>query len=127
MRFFGWHLDFIGFSASFACAMHCMALPIILSLGLFGGTSWLENELVEVVLIVGSIFIAAYSIGRSYFKNHRDLVPVYTVGLGVLFLLLSLVLQSEARHFITALGGLAIAFAHYQNWKRLSCALPVRS
>ena len=127
MRFFGWHIDFIGFSASFACAVHCMALPLVLSMGMFGGATWLENELVEALLILGSIAIASYSIGRSYFKDHKKLKPVIWVLLGVLFLLFSLGIHShsEATHYLMAIGGFAIAYAHYINWRLLSsCKVP---
>lgn len=124
MRFFGWHLDFIGFSASFACAVHCMALPLLLSLGLFGGSSWLGNEAMEITLIIGSIFIASYSIGKAYWKNHRQLQPIYWLLIGIAFLLLSIIFHHETHHILTAFGGFAIAYAHFVNWKKLSCRIP---
>lgn len=128
MRFFGWHIDFIGFSASFACAVHCMAWPVLLSLGFLGGAEWLENEMFEMLLIISSIIIASYSIGKSYLREHRNIYPVLWLLAGIGFLLSSLFLEHGTFHYIlTALGGFSIAFAHFVNWKRLPCKLPVRS
>lgn len=127
MRFFGWHIDFLGFSASFACAVHCMAWPILLSLGFLGSAEWLENEMLERILIIGSILIASYSIGKSYFKDHRKIYPTLWLLVGAAILVSSLIFhQHNATHYIlTGIGGFSIAFAHYVNWKYLSCKLPV--
>lgn len=125
MRFFGWHIDFLGFSASFACAVHCMALPVLLSLGFLGGAEWLENEAIERLLIIGSIFIAFFSIGKSYLREHRNISPLLWLLLGIVFLTSSLFLHHGVIHYVlTAIGGFSIAFAHYVNWKQLSCRLP---
>ncbi|HKK77296.1 MAG TPA: MerC domain-containing protein [Saprospiraceae bacterium] len=126
MRFFGWHIDFLGFSASFACAVHCMALPVLLSLGFLGGAEWLENEAIERFLIIGSIIIASYSIGKSYFREHRNVYPLLWLLVGIAFLIGSLFLHHGSSHYIlTAIGGFSIAFAHFVNWKYLtSCKLP---
>lgn len=126
MRFFGWHIDFLGFSASFACAVHCMAWPVLLSLGFLGGAEWLENEAVERFLIIGSILIASYSIGKSYFKEHHKLHPSIWLVVGIGFLLSSLFLHDHgATHYLlTGIGGFSIAYAHYVNWRYLSCRLP---
>ena len=125
MRFFGWHIDFLGFSASFACAVHCMAWPLLLSLGFLGGAEWLENEMLERLLIVGSIIIASYSIGKAYFRDHRQPTPALWLLVGIGFLLSSFLFEHGSVHYIlTAIGGFSIAFAHYVNWKYLSCKLP---
>lgn len=127
MRFFGWHLDFIGFSASFACAVHCMALPLLLSFGFLGGAEWLENEALEFLLIMSSIIIASYSILKSYLKEHRNFYPVIWLIVGVAFLLISLSIHHGTEHYIlTAIGGFSIAFAHFANWKRLPCKVSYR-
>jgi hypothetical protein len=124
MRFFGLNLDFLGFSASFLCAVHCISLPLILSLGLIGGSSWLVDETIELVFVVASIAIATYALGKSYFKEHKQIQPLRWAFTGILFLVISRFLETPAEHYLTALGGFSIAYAHYINWKFSRCLLP---
>jgi hypothetical protein len=126
MRFFGLNLDFLGFSASFLCAIHCMGLPFVLSLGLIGGSSWLLDETMELAFILASVGIATFALGKSYLKEHQQLRPLAWALTGILFLLISRFLEGPAEHYLTALGGFTIAYAHYVNWKLSTCVLPAK-
>lgn len=120
-RFFSWNLDFLGFSASFLCAIHCLALPFLLSLGLFGGLSWLHHPSVEWGLIGTAVVIAGPALYRGY-RQHGRARPVWLAGIG--FLLLGLSRSSIGdEHLLTAAGGLLIATAHWFNWKYGKCAI----
>lgn len=125
MRFFGWNIDFLGFSASFVCAVHCISLPVILSLGMFSGSAWLNNEALEITLIVCSVMLASYSLGKSYLKEHRKIRPLLWLIPGVAFLLLAHDLPGNWHHYFMALGGFTLALAHYINWRLLSAHVPV--
>lgn len=126
MRFFGLNLDFLGFSTSFLCAIHCMGLPFVLSLGLIGGSSWLLDETMELTFIFASIIIASFALGKSYLKEHRQIRPLRWAFTGILFLLVSRFLETPAEHYLTALGGFTIAYAHFINWKFSGCAVPAK-
>lgn len=120
-HFLSWNLDFLGFSASFLCAIHCLALPFLLSLGLFGGLSWLHHPVVEWGLIGTAILIAGPALYRG-FRQHRRRLPGWTAALG--FLLLGFSRTSPTHeHLLTAAGGLLIATAHWYNWKYSTCPL----
>lgn len=127
MRFLGLNLDFLGFSASFICAIHCLALPFVLSLGLVGGSSWLLDETMEFFFILASVLIASYAIGKGYVKEHRQITPGLWMLTGFLFLLIGRFLESPAEHYLTALGGISIAYAHFLNWKLLRCPVPYKA
>ncbi len=121
MRFFSWNLDFLGFSASFLCAIHCLAIPVLLSLGLLGGAGWLETPLLEWGLVITAIIIGSWAIGKGFFKDHRRLSPVIWALVGFSILAISRFLEHDLEHFATAVGGFSIAFAHYENWKFSRC------
>lgn len=120
-RFLSWNLDFLGFSASFLCAIHCLALPFLLSLGLFGGLSWLHHPLVEWGLIGTAVLIAGPSLYRGYHQHQRTR-PVWLAGIGFLLLALSR-LSIADEHLLTATGGLLIALAHWYNWTFSKCEI----
>lgn len=118
MRFFSFqNIDLAGFIVSFLCAIHCAALPILISFGLLS-TSVMENHAVFEWAIIGiSAVIASWSILRSYFKNHKNVIPTVMVVLG--FLLLAVDHGFHIHSWLLVTGGLLIASAHILNWKLL--------
>ncbi|MEM6698669.1 MAG: MerC domain-containing protein [Bacteroidota bacterium] len=116
-KFFSWHWDFIGFGASLLCALHCMLLPIVFSLGIFTGVHWLINPFGEWIFIGISIGIAAWSLLQSYFKKHQNIRPLLIAGLGLLGLLLVQARVISYPHSLMAVGGGLIAYAHFYNWQ----------
>lgn len=120
-RFLSWNLDFLGFSASFLCAIHCLALPLLLSLGLFGGLTWLHHPLVEWGLIATAVLIAGPAFYRGY-GQHGHPRPLWIAAFGFGLLALSR-LSIADEHLLTAGGGLLIATAHWFNWKYGKCEI----
>jgi len=122
MRFLSNHLDFLGFSASFLCAIHCMAMPFVLSLGLAGGLPWLENPLLEWGLISSTFLIAGWSLVRSI-AQHGQYKPLIIATIGFVIILMVHFLEGSLEHYLAAIGGGSIAYAHYANWRMLGCAV----
>ena len=129
-RFLSSHLDFLGFSASFLCAIHCAILPFVMTVGLMGGLSWLANPIVENGFIVMSLGLAATSLYPSFKKKHHRLraLKVAGIGFGLLFFSRWVGHGNLLEVVTVVLGGLLIAYAHYINWKLLktssSCCAP---
>ncbi len=120
----GWHLDFLGFSASSLCAVHCILMPFVLSLSFLSGLRWLENPWVEGVLILTALLIAAISLFRSY-RSHYRFQPLIFAGLGFLTIAMSRIMPWEALEpILMGAGGFAIAYAHYANWSLLKHTKP---
>lgn len=116
MRYIVSHLDFLGFSASFLCAIHCLALPIVMAMGLAGGMTWLENPLIEWTFFVSTFIMATWSLYGSY-PNHRNIKPALYAIAGFTILIGVHLLEDYMSHGWAALGGVAIAYAHYINWR----------
>ena len=69
-QFVGLHPDFMGFSASLLCAVHCAALPFLLTLAPLAGLQFLRNPWVEYALILISFGIACYALIPGY-RRHQ--------------------------------------------------------
>lgn len=116
-KFFQPHLDFFGFSASMLCAVHCMAVPLVVTFGALSGLAWLTNPWVEITLIAASIWIASWSLTRSYFKYHRRFTAISIVAGGFALLIVSRFVAHEWEPIMAVLGGVTIATAHWINWR----------
>jgi hypothetical protein len=125
--FFGkLNLDFLGMSASLLCAVHCSVLPLLLTVGLLGGFSWLEHPAVEITFIFSSLMLAWLSLLPGWRRGHGRIEPVLTMLVGFGLIVLAHVFHEQYEGLLMTLGGLAIAVAHFLNWrlsKKFGCLL----
>jgi len=110
-------LDFIGIAASLLCAVHCLALPFLLTVGVLSGLLWLGSALVEWTFISLSIMIAGFSLLWSFLRQHRRTEPLWLAGIGCMLLIMSRLVEGADEHLLTGLGGILIAVAHFVNWR----------
>ena len=117
-RFIGTHLDFFGFLASMLCAVHCAALPLVLTIGALGGLHWISDPVVEYGFIVISLVIASATMLMSYRKGATDGRVTITFLLGFGLILTSLLLPHThgIELVFKILGGTTIALAHILHW-----------
>ena len=116
--FVGLHLDFLGFSASMLCAIHCAALPFLLSMAPLAGLQFLDNHWIEYSIILLSLFIASNSLIGSYRKHHQKFLALIIALIGFSLVGLGQVLEAEWKEVLfTSTGGAIIAIAHLVNWK----------
>lgn len=112
------NLDFIGFSASAVCAVHCMVVPFLFLFGAVGPFHLVHNHVVENVILVISALIGISSFLPSMMYTHRRRTPLLLFLLGVSAIVVGrfpVPLLWES--FLTTAGASLIAFAHYHNWK----------
>ena len=115
-QFVSWNLDFVGFSASLLCAIHCAALPFLLTLAPLAGLQFLDNHWIEIGMIILSLFIATSSLLGSY-RTHRRYGALMIAMLGFGLILAGKLLEGEWQEMLfTSSGGFAIAIAHIVNW-----------
>ena len=119
-RFVGLHPDFMGFSASLFCALHCAALPFLLTLAPLAGLQFLRNPWVEYTLILLSFGIAYHALIPGYRQYHRKPLALVLVGMGFLLIGTAHSLAPEAYEAVsTSTGAGLVAIAHLINWKQL--------
>ncbi len=107
----------VGFYLSVACAIHCIATPILITLLPFLGSSFVGNHSWELWFIGGSLVLAAIILFTDYLK-HKNLIPM-SLLLGTLVIKTLEILWLEHQYeFITgSLGAFFIALAYFLNWK----------
>lgn len=113
-------IDFIAISSSLICAVHCAALPIILSFSSLGSLHYLENPYIEWAFIGIGIIFVFLSLLPSYKKVHHKITPLLYVVLGFTFIALGRFNLTEPWEIInTIIGASLVSTAHYLNWKLL--------
>ena len=128
-NFISANIDFVGFTASLLCAIHCSVLPLLLSMAPLAGLQFLDNHWIEFGVILVSLIIASKALIYGYNKHHHKLLPLAIVLVGFTLIGLGQLLHEEIGEVVlTTSGGVTIALAHYVNWKyirntKASCAI----
>lgn len=108
-------IDRLGITAAFACAVHCAALPLIITSLPLLGLEFLANIWIEITMICISIFLGCYSLSRSYPK-HKNLMPVILLLSGFMVIAIGHFWLHEFESFLIPIGGMILALAHVVNW-----------
>jgi hypothetical protein len=107
-------IDMAGSFVAIACAVHCIALPIIISFGGLGLLNSVSHGTVEMSFLLATILFAGSSIFIGFRQKRISTLPVVLFIIGFFAICTSLVLHL---HLLSAIGGILIAAAHYFNWK----------
>lgn len=100
--------DLLGVACSIGCAVHCAAMPILISVvPVFTGNSLLSDPLFHQVLALLCTVFVARSIIPGYL-SHKSKATAYSASAGVAILLLTAFVLP---HHCTAVGGPALAMA----------------
>ena len=114
-------IDLVGFWVSTLCALHCIAVPLLLTFSALGSLHFLANPTIELVALSFSVVVAFSSLLPSYLNKHRSKKPI-------VFMLAGLILIFSGRVFhdielaevgFTVMGAFLVAGAHLINWRLL--------
>lgn len=117
-------LDQLGMLASGACALHCLLVPVLLAAAPALG-EWLHySETLERAFVWVAVLVSGLSISFGV-QRHGQWIPAALLwALGSLLLLptgLGIKPASEWLHALLMVpGGVAIALAHFHNWRALA-------
>lgn len=122
-------IDNVGMTASVLCAVHCAAVPFLITSLPLLGLGFLANPWFEWGMIIFALLIGFYAIGSSYFRIHHKLLPLCLLILGFLIIIGGhLFIRSWREAIIVPVGGLLIAAAHFFNFRytghSLHCHIP---
>lgn len=120
-------LDSLGILLSGLCIVHCLALPLLLSLLPFFGESVFGGHGFHEMLLLFVVPLSLVALGFGYRRHHDLRVLAYgTLGLGLLtfatFGYKLIGLSENAERSISIVGGLIHAAGHVLNF-RLTRAL----
>jgi hypothetical protein len=100
---------------SMACAVHCMAFPLVILIAPLAGFAIFENEMLEYISLVTSIVIASISLFSGY-KTHRNIQLVALFIFSILLLVISnLLIPTLYKTWTDALGAFFIATTLFWN------------
>jgi len=109
-------LDKAGATASLICAVHCISLPLLFAVIPAIGLTWLDNVWFDRVFLAAAVVFVILAHPRGYIRHRRCIPAVLAlIGIATVVLAISLWEQSEAHHYLVALGGLTIASSHWLN------------
>lgn len=111
-------VDRVGATASFLCAIHCMALPFVLALLPLIGLGFLAGHAFERIFVACAAALASASILTAY-RRHRKPHALFLMVPGIALLLFGVAIDIDAHivvHTISVVaGGLLVASAHVTN------------
>ncbi|MBP7273632.1 MAG: MerC domain-containing protein [Saprospiraceae bacterium] len=110
------NLDIAGAFASGLCALHCSALPLIISLTSVSSLSFLQTELFEWLFIVTAVLIAVPAFLNGY-KLHRNVWILSAAFFSFFVILSSHSLPEQWHHWANAAGGCMLVFTHLMNYR----------
>lgn len=110
-RIVGWNPDFMGIVASMTCAVHCLAVPLIASMGMMNTGH--HNHVFDFVFLSFGLVFAGFSLFRDV-KVHRNFVPILLGLVGFTMLIIGILNHISLLSFF---GGSAIAIAHIINFR----------
>jgi hypothetical protein len=110
-------LDAAGVAASTLCAVHCVALPLVVGSLTAAGVAWLRSDALEWVILAVSVLIGLKALFPAYRQVHRHQRCLWLFCLGVLSMLLGRLanLRSLPDLPFIACGAALIISAHVFN------------
>lgn len=115
----GWKLaDRIGATASFLCAIHCAALPFVLTLLPLVGLEFLADHRFERAFVMFACALALFTLINGY-RRHRRPGPLLFAFPGLSLLLLGVTAAEQysivLHSVLVTCGGVLVAAAHFIN------------
>lgn len=113
-------LDLIAMGSSLLCAVHCAAIPVVLSVSALGRIHFLSNPWIEWAFIALGVVLVLSSLYPSYRKSHGNKSPLAFASIGFFAIGLGRLHLTELWEVLcTSIGALFVAYAHLMNWKLL--------
>jgi hypothetical protein len=110
--------DRFGATASFVCALHCAALPLLLAVLPALGLGFLADHAFERGFIAFASVLALSSLAFG-FRRHRRFRAFWFLVPGVTLLVAGIVVDIDGRPLVHALlvslGGMLVALSHVTN------------
>lgn len=110
------------FILSVLCAIHCLTLPIIISV-LPTVSQFLHLNLWLEVLMLVVIFLTGFLVFFKDLKIHKHYLPMVIFIIGLIVVILNHLYVSNYTTLISIIGGILLISSHIINWRlhKLSC------
>jgi hypothetical protein len=129
-------LDKAGMVASITCAIHCMIMPLVVTLLPIFGLSLFATEEFEWMLLMVSAMLGVTSLCFG-FRKHKSFRAFSFLGIGLTFLVIGRLAHEHVSHFrvftfdiyllFLVAGAILVALSHWLNNKLCKSCLPCHS
>jgi len=115
-------MDGVGATLSFACAVHCLAMPLLMGILPLLGMEFFADEKMEIGLLLGALGIASFNAVNGV-RSHGRRVILLAFGGAAAMMIASHLLEGRVHHLLAGLGGLILCATHLMNrrWCRRCC------
>ena len=111
-------IDYVGFGASFLCAIHCVLTPLLLMTVPVAGSYFLYSHFVEVIFVLFSSVLAFFSVCWGYRLHEREhLFALVTLASSFLVSGIIFYHKTLTGFILLGIGGFSLALTHYINYK----------
>ena len=117
----------LGVFLSMLCAIHCLALPIVLFAAPYLASSFAFSVKMEWILVLISFGMALLLLWQDYLK-HRKPMPLYFLGLSVFIKVVDTLVGVKSIEWIFGLSlGVFITLAYWYNYKhKTACTCKIK-
>ena len=121
-------LEKVGLFLSFACAIHCLAMPFLVFFAPYILSSHVFSPLIEWALVGSSFLLATYLLISDYLK-HQKLRPLIFLGIALIIKIVDVLVGQKSFEWIFGiLLGLSVTYAYWINYKHKSaCTCKITS
>jgi hypothetical protein len=110
----------LGMSLSILCAIHCLAMPFVITLLPLAGAAFHLDGTTEFILIGSSIILSSLTLGRDYYRHHRSTKPVAVLIFAILVIsILNIAPIPDSLKWLESTGGILIFVAFLVNRKQM--------
>ena len=119
-------IEKVGVLLSIACAVHCLSLPIFLFFAPYLASSFAFSSNLEWILVISSFILAVIILVLDFMK-HRQPLPLYFLGIGILIKLVDIFVANHSYAWLFGiLLGVVISIAYWVNYKhKKSCTCKI--
>jgi MerC mercury resistance protein len=109
------HVDLVGTCASLVCALHCLTVPLLVTVLPLAGTGMLLGGSLEVLFIVASVALAIGSLCWG-FRRHRRWRVFIVLGAALTMIAVGRFLAGESYELVfVVIGAVFLAGGHLLN------------
>lgn len=108
-------IDRLGMWLTSVCALHCLALPILIPLAPLVASSFVASAWFERTILSFSILVGFAALFVGFHQYHRQLYPLYSLTLGGLIYWNKHMFGEQYEPFTIAAGAALIILAHLAN------------
>ncbi len=113
-------IDHVGAAVSFVCAVHCVAMPFLLSMFPLLGLQFLAHEGLEWAMIVAAFGGAILSCAGGLRVHGRRRI-LLAFGSGAVLIVLSPLFADPTHGIVIGLGGVVLSASHLLNRRWCRC------